>query len=106
MDPAYVDNPNEFKPERWLQDAVEGRKNTPQEIIDHPFFSDSFSQGARRCPGHRVASNELVILLSQWILDYKIRAPSQYKSYTDVPYTLTSVAVPLLPKLEFIPRDF
>ena len=105
MDPAYIDNPNVFQPERWLPDAVEARKGTPREVIDHPFFSDSFSQGVRRCPGYRVANNEAIILLSQWILDYKIHAPPEYKTYNDVPYTLVSALVPILPKLEFIPRE-
>ena len=45
MDPKIVESPMEFKPERWLKDAVDRRKGTPAAIVDHPFFSGPFSQG-------------------------------------------------------------
>jgi len=45
MDPDFVENPESFRPERWLPQAVEARKGTPQEVIDHPFLKEPFSQG-------------------------------------------------------------
>jgi cytochrome P450 len=45
VDPSLVDDPEEFRPERWLPEAVAARKGTPKEIIDHPFFKEPFSQG-------------------------------------------------------------
>ena len=73
MDPLYVTEPETFRPERWLPDAVEARKGTPYEVIDHSFFKNSFSQGSRKCPGSRVAINEVLCFLAQLIFDYEIR---------------------------------
>jgi len=104
MEPALLEgDPHAFNPERWFPGAVETRKGTPSEIIDHPFFKDPFSQGARKCPGSRVAMNEVFCFLSQLILDYDIRCPS-YASYTEIPYTMEGVLTPVLPPLEFTPR--
>jgi cytochrome P450 len=100
MDPEYVDDPEVFRPERWLPDAVESRKGTPKEVIDHPFFKDPFSQGARKCPGSRVAVNEILALLCQLVLDHKISTPPE-----DIPYTLMGAMAAKLPKLEFVPRN-
>eukprot|EP00579_Thalassiosira_antarctica_P028303 CAMPEP_0202028336 /NCGR_PEP_ID=MMETSP0905-20130828/63394_1 /ASSEMBLY_ACC=CAM_ASM_000554 /TAXON_ID=420261 /ORGANISM="Thalassiosira antarctica, Strain CCMP982" /LENGTH=830 /DNA_ID=CAMNT_0048592037 /DNA_START=106 /DNA_END=2595 /DNA_ORIENTATION=- len=75
MNSDLVENPEEFRPERWLRDAVEARKGSPSEIIDHPFLASPFSQGARKCPGSRVATNEIKVLLSQLVLDWKISSP-------------------------------
>jgi len=47
-DPRYLSDAREFKPERWFSDAVEERKGTDLEVMDHPLFRDSFGQGARR----------------------------------------------------------
>lgn len=104
MDPAYVKDPEVFRPERWFPEAAEARKGTPEEVIDHPFFKDPFSQGARKCPGSRVATNEIICLFAQLILDYKIRAPANYTSYKDVPYEQLAVMTPKIPSLEFISR--
>jgi cytochrome P450 len=104
MDPEFVRDPKGFRPERWLPDAVESRKGTPSEIIDHGFYKDPFSQGSRKCPGSRVASNEVLIMVSQLILDWKISAPSRFKSVDDVDYMLHGMIHPKLPKLEFTSR--
>jgi cytochrome P450 len=44
-DPELIDSPEEFRPERWFPEAVEARKGTKKEIIDHPYLKDPFSQG-------------------------------------------------------------
>jgi len=54
----------EFKPERWLPEAVAERVGTPSEVIDHPLLRSPFSAGARMCPGSRVAQREVVLLLA------------------------------------------
>eukprot|EP00591_Stephanopyxis_turris_P009960 CAMPEP_0195507412 /NCGR_PEP_ID=MMETSP0794_2-20130614/865_1 /TAXON_ID=515487 /ORGANISM="Stephanopyxis turris, Strain CCMP 815" /LENGTH=617 /DNA_ID=CAMNT_0040634087 /DNA_START=31 /DNA_END=1884 /DNA_ORIENTATION=+ len=77
MNPDLVEDPAEFRPERWLPEAVASRKGTPQELIDHVFLKEPFSQGARRCPGSRVAANEILILLAQLILDWKFSPRDQ-----------------------------
>lgn len=39
-----VDNSEEFRPERWSPEAVEGRnKGMKKEIIDHSYLKDLFS---------------------------------------------------------------
>jgi len=102
-DEAIVDEPEDFRPERWLPDAVEARKGTPAEILDHPFYRDPFSQGSRKCPGSRVANNEVLILLSQLVLDWKISPPVGYGK-DDVEYALKGMIHPAMPKLNFLSR--
>ena len=64
-DPNLMDDPKTFNPDRWSEEQVERRKGTPSEIIDHVYYKDAFSQGPRKCPGSRVATNEMLALLSQ-----------------------------------------
>jgi cytochrome P450 len=104
MDPNIVDSPHEFLPERWLPDAVNKRKGTKSEIIDHPYFKEPFSQGARRCPGSRVAINEVQVMISQLFLDWKISAPPTASSLEDVQYAQKTGIVLTLPELQFQPR--
>merc|ERR1712038_471310 len=84
INPDLVDKPEKFLPERWLPDAVASRKNTPSEIIDHPFLKEPFSQGARRCPGSRVAANETQVMIAQLVLDWKMA--SSVSSMEDIEY--------------------
>ena len=104
IDPNIVDNPMEFQPERWMDDAIEARKGTPAEVLDHPLYKSPFSHGSRKCPGSRVANNEVLILLCQLVLDWKITAPSDIKRFEDMDYLLTSMITPKLPKMEFEKR--
>ena len=52
-DPKIVDNPEEFRPERWLPDAVKSRVGTPAEILDNRLVGAPFSFGPRMCLGGR-----------------------------------------------------
>lgn len=72
IDGRFVDNPSEFRPERFLPDAVTARKGTPAEIIDHPAFADPFGRGKRRCLGGNVAQAEILILAARMIQDWDI----------------------------------
>mmetsp|Transcript_5947 Transcript_5947/g.13517 ORF Transcript_5947/g.13517 Transcript_5947/m.13517 type:complete len:618 (+) Transcript_5947:40-1893(+) len=103
MNPDLVENPEEYRPERWLKDAIEARKGTPSEIIDHPFLAAPFSQGARKCPGSRVAANEIKVLLSQLVLDWKISSP--VTELRDVRYNQKTVLELELPDLQFEARQ-
>eukprot|EP00986_Skeletonema_menzelii_P004128 scaffold1371_cov132-Skeletonema_menzelii.AAC.9 len=71
-DERYVDKPLEYRPERFMSDAIEARKGTPSEIIDHPGFDDGFGRGKRRCLGANVAKAEIVILAARLIQDWEI----------------------------------
>ena len=83
--------------------AIDARKGTPAEVLDHPYYRDPFSQGSRKCPGSRVANNEVLILLSQMVLDWRMEAPEGY-SNESVEYSLKGMIHPTMPKLAFISR--
>ena len=104
MDPSLVEDPMEFKPERWLKESVEARKGTPSQVIDHVFYSGPFSQGARRCPGSRVANLEVQTMLAQLLLDWRIEGPANLH-WKDVRGSLETVFVPQFPEgTRFVPR--
>ena len=103
MDPSIVDHPEEFRPERWLPDAVEARKGTKKEIIDHPFLKDPFSQGARKCPGSRVATNEIQVMLAQLTMDWKMTSP--IKTMADASYSQRTAVEVDLPTIQFESRQ-
>jgi cytochrome P450 len=44
-DEEYVDDPNQFRPERWMAEAVMSRKGSKSEVLDHAYHRDPFSQG-------------------------------------------------------------
>ena len=102
MDERLVDSPHDFIPERWLPDAMEARKGTEKEIFDHPFFRDPFSQGARKCPGSRVAANEIQIVIAQLVLDWKIE--SAVKQMEDMTYSQRSTIELDTPDITFQSR--
>ena len=72
MDPAYLDEPTKYQPERFLADAIASRKGTKSEIIDHPGFADPFGRGKRRCLGANVANAEIMILAARLFQDWEI----------------------------------
>jgi cytochrome P450 len=103
MNPDLVDDPEKFTPDRWLAEGIQSRKGTPREIIDHPFFTGPFSQGARRCPGSRVANFETQAMLARLILDWKLITPEGLH-LRDVKTNWEAVINPVWPELQFIAR--
>jgi cytochrome P450 len=97
-------NALDFDPARFLPAAVAARKQQPAGTIDHPFFSGPFSQGARKCPGSRVANLEVTALMAQIVLDWHISVPG-VRHWTEVPYDLDAITVPKLPAMEFTRRS-
>jgi cytochrome P450 len=79
-DLAFLDKRDDVRPERWLTDVVEARKDTPVAQMDYP---GHFSRGVRRCLGSRVSKNEVFILLAQLVLDWKMSSPIKY--WKDIP---------------------
>ncbi|XP_072049592.1 1,25-dihydroxyvitamin D(3) 24-hydroxylase, mitochondrial-like [Amphiura filiformis] len=61
-DPKLFDNPNEFKPERWLQN----------EKKYHPFASLPFGHGTRMCVGRRLAQQEMYLVLSELVRNFRL----------------------------------
>jgi cytochrome P450 len=104
-DTVYLEDALEFKPERWMPDQVAARAGTDLEEMDHALFRDSFGQGARRCPASRVATNEVLSMIAQLVLDYEIRPPAHIKTLDDVKYSMSALVTPTIPQLEFIPRN-
>lgn len=98
-----VEDPDKFDPDRWLPETVEARKGTPAAVLDHVLFKGPFSEGARRCPGSRVAKNESLLLMAQLILDWKME--SSVNHWRDVKYRMDTVITPILPKIEFTARS-
>jgi cytochrome P450 len=97
-----VENPDKFDPDRWLPEAVEARRGTPAAVLDHVLFKGPFSEGARRCPGSRVAKNESLLLMAQLIVDWKME--TSVKHWRDIKYRMDTVITPILPKIEFTAR--
>lgn len=105
LDPDYVEDPMVFNPGRWLPEAVEKRKNTPAALIDHPFFSAPFSQGARRCPGSRVAYLEVQVMIAQLLLRWKLEGLDNVH-WSEIPGKLETMFVPQYPKsMRFVDRS-
>mmetsp|Transcript_25537 Transcript_25537/g.40971 ORF Transcript_25537/g.40971 Transcript_25537/m.40971 type:complete len:223 (-) Transcript_25537:162-830(-) len=110
-DPEYVDNPHEFQPERFLPESLKEREGSPSHVIDHVFMRAPFSQGARKCPGYRVAAFEVQAILTQLVRDWKIEidnstaaAGEEVRSLSDVGYIFDLTIQPDAPKLKFTPR--
>ncbi len=105
VDPNVVENPDEFIPDRWSEEATKSRKGTRAEILDHQFYKDPFSQGARRCPGSRIAINETLVLLAQLVLDWKFKpVDPELLSFKEVEYEQRGFLVPKLPEMSFRAR--
>lgn len=101
-DPAIVDDPDLFQPERFLQDAVEQRKGDPlKSILDHKFLGNPFGFGARMCLGARLADMEIMALMSKFVANFEFEVlPGQT---WDVKMTTMNVPDPM-PKLKFTAR--
>ena len=114
VDPRHWEDEEDtmaFKPQRFLKDAVQARKDTPAAVVDHTFFSGPFSQGARRCPGSRVANLELATMLANLVVHWEFSvAPDPetgkmpYTHWSQVPYGLETINTSYLPAMDFVPR--
>jgi len=84
--PQFINNPDEFKPERWIK-----TEKDYQEL--HPFVSLPFGHGTRMCVGKRFAELEVYILLSKIIQKFRVSWP--HKDLGKVTRTLTIPDAPL-----------
>ena len=106
MDPKHVPDCEVFRPERWFDDEIMARKGTVAEYLDHPLYREPFSSGARKCPGSRVASNEIHVMISQLLKDWKISIMDEtIQSWRDVDYSLRLAVQPTIPALILEPRN-
>ncbi|GAB7349163.1 hypothetical protein MBLNU459_g8100t1 [Dothideomycetes sp. NU459] len=72
-DPARYDEPDEFKPERYLNHTLRAGAYTGGD----PYARDHFGFGAGRriCPGMHLAENSLYITLAKILWAFEIHAP-------------------------------
>ncbi len=112
LDPKYVENPKSFIPERFSPEAIEARAGTPSELaLDHPYFSDNFGRGKRRCVGANVAIAEMMCLASRLLQDWEIRLIDPNEAVQSPTKTwkaaqkLMQIADPY-PAMELVPRTF
>ena len=104
MDPKYVDNPTIFEPERFLPDAIEKRRGTPSEVIDHPSFADPFGRGKRRCLGSNIAISEINILTARLIQDYELSLVDPADALKWKPKQKLMLKADPYPAMKLVPR--
>jgi len=61
--PEYFDEPNSFKPERWLRDNNNNRINMLREKSVNPYTVLPFGHGPRSCIARRFAEQNLQVVL-------------------------------------------
>ena len=102
-DPAIVDNPELYQPERFLPDAVEQRKGDPlKSLLDHKFLGTPFSFGARMCLGARLADMEIMTLMAKFVANFDLELPPG-QTWDEKMTTLKSPDP--IPRVNFIPRS-
>lgn len=69
--PKSFSNPQEFRPERWIEKKDPGVKD--------PFAYAPFSNGARRCIGEQLAWTEAKIMITELVRRYQIDIERPYK---------------------------
>lgn len=90
--PAYWEDPENFKPERFTEEMLSDKWQ-----VAHPEYL-TFLSGIHRCPGRFFAKQELGLLLSEFILKFQVAAdqsapPPEFKLcvtlQTEAPMMLT-----------------
>lgn len=61
--PKYVRDPTVFRPERWLK---------PDRENMHPFLFLPFGHGARMCIGRRFAEQEISVLVTKMVRNFRV----------------------------------
>ena len=96
------DDPYTYNPTRWFREAVRARQGTDAQLLDHPYLSQPFGQGQRRCPGAALASAEVHAFIAQFVMDFQVDIACQDEKvdaidYRDIPSRMNTGPVPIFP---------
>ncbi|XP_076110154.1 cytochrome P450 10-like isoform X1 [Mytilus galloprovincialis] len=92
-DPKLYPDPESFKPERWLDGEMDRKFKSLSNLV--------WGHGARMCIGKRFAEQEMYIMLTKIIQNFKL----EYH-HEDIEPILNTVMTPDRPlRLKFIPRS-
>lgn len=94
MDPKHWEDPEQFKPTRFLKDGSLAPK--PEQLIP-------FSIGRRMCPGETLATMEIFLFLTTLLQRFQV-CPGEGRTI-DVESTSTGLSVPKQQGLRFVVRD-
>ncbi|KAK7246435.1 hypothetical protein RIF29_41303 [Crotalaria pallida] len=72
-DPKYWDRPNEFRPERFLENVEGGDQQGPIDVKGQHFQLLPFGSGRRMCPGVNLATSGISTLLAGLIQCFELR---------------------------------
>lgn len=64
VNPQYFDAADKYQPERWLRGT--------KQLANHPYSYLPFGHGPRMCLGRRIAQNEMYILTSRLMQNFKV----------------------------------
>jgi len=102
MDEKYVDEPEEYRPERWLPEAVARRKGTEKEVLDHRLLEHPFGAGARMCLGSKLAEIEIIVATARIFQDWKVTLDPPEQKWNKK--QLLFVKADPFPKFKLTPR--
>lgn len=94
MDPQHWEDPEQFKPTRFLKDG--GLAPKPEQLIP-------FSIGRRMCPGETLATMEIFLFLTTLLQRFQVR-PEEGRTI-DIDSRTTGFSVPKQQRLRFVVRD-
>ena len=102
-DESVFDEPNVFRPERWLRGKKVSLQNRKFLEAKEVFSSLPFGFGTRMCIGRRIAELELHLLLARIVQQFEIRYPADAD---DVEPFFRGLMIPDRPvRVKFVDRN-
>ena len=102
-DENVFEEPNAFRPERWLRGKKVSLQNSKVVEVKEVFSSLPFGFGRRMCIGRRIAELELHLLLARIVQQFEIRYPADAD---DVEPFFRGLMIPDRPvRVKFVDRN-